>query len=206
MPQSAAVREDIVHEAMRGNSEAFSVIYDAYKRRIYNLCLRMVRDASEAEDLTQDVFIQLFRRISTFRGESAFSTWLHRLAVNIVLMSIRKKRLLTIPFLETNDDDDTHLVKEYGKQDAVLTFALDRVLLERSVRQLPPGYRIVFLLHDVEGYEHQEIAELLGCSIGNCKSQLHKARAKLRRVIVQSTRQEVKREHIPVFASALRAA
>jgi len=175
----------MVKAAQLGNIEAMSWIYDKYRRRIYNLCLRMLRDQADAEDLTQDVFVQLFRKIGTFRGESAFSTWLHRLAVNMVLMSIRSrnaKRYPMIPIESSNDEDDS-LFEELGREDMGLRSSLDRMTINDALESLPPGYRMVFLLHDVHGYEHQEIAEILSCSVGNCKSQLHKARLKMRRLI-----------------------
>jgi RNA polymerase sigma-70 factor (ECF subfamily) len=152
-----------------------------HKRRVYSLCLRMVSNVGEAEDLAQEVFMQLFRKLSTFRGESAFSTWLHRLAVNVVLMHLRKKGLNEISLDEDFDDDTQDLPrKEYGAVDLNLSGAVDRAALEKAIRELPKGYRTIFVLHDVEGYEHNEIAALIGCSIGNSKSQLHKARLKLR--------------------------
>ena len=141
----------------------------------------MTGNTAEAEDLTQEAFLQMFRKIGTFRGESAFSTWLHRLAVNLVLMRLRKKSLLTSSLEETpgSDPDDTR-VREFGSVDLNLTGAADRVALEKAIQALPTGYRMIFHLHDVEGYEHKEIAGIIGCSVGNSKSQLHKARMKLR--------------------------
>jgi RNA polymerase sigma-70 factor (ECF subfamily) len=141
----------------------------------------MIGNAEAAEDLTQDVFFLLFRKIATFRGDSAFSTWLHRLTVNVVLMSVRKKGSPEVSLEEImapKDEDSPN--KDFGSLDQNLAGSIDRVTLERAIEDLPPGYRIIFVLHDVEGYEHIEIAGLLGCSIGNSKSQLHKARTKLR--------------------------
>jgi RNA polymerase sigma-70 factor (ECF subfamily) len=147
----------------------------------YSLCLRMVGNTAEAEDLAQEAFLQLFRKIATFRGESAFSTWLHRLSVNVVLMHLRKKGLTEVSLdemMEPQQEDGPK--KDIGARDNVLAGSIDRVNLERCIESLPPGYRIIFVLHDIEGYEHNEIAEMMGCSIGNSKSQLHKARMKLR--------------------------
>jgi RNA polymerase sigma-70 factor, ECF subfamily len=176
---------EMVRAAQRAEREALTWIYDTYRRRIYNLCYRMIHDGADAEDLMHDVFVQVFRRIETFRGDSAFATWLHRLAVNIVLMEIRSrksKRYQLCPLeLKKEDDEDTY--EQYGFEDGRLRASLDRVVLEAALQELPPGYRLVFLLHDVHGYEHQEIAEILSCSVGNCKSQLHKARVKLRKII-----------------------
>ncbi|MBI2683602.1 MAG: RNA polymerase sigma factor [Acidobacteriales bacterium] len=152
-----------------------------HKRRVYSLCLRMLGNTAEAEDLAQEAFLQLFRKISMFRGESAFSTWLHRLTVNVVLMHLRKKGLNQVSldeYLEPQEDDGPR--RDVGLPDNVLAGSVDRVTLERCVEELPPGYKVFFVLHDVEGYEHNEIADMVGCSIGNSKSQLHKARMKLR--------------------------
>jgi RNA polymerase sigma-70 factor (ECF subfamily) len=142
----------------------------------------MTSNTAEAEDLTQEAFLQLYRKISTFRGESAFSTWLHRLSVNVVLMHLRKKSLPVVSLEETTQggvEDDTPK-KDFGAEDIALAGSIDRLQLQKAVDDLPPGYRKIFVLHDVEGYEHNEIAEIVGCSIGNSKSQLHKARMKLR--------------------------
>ncbi len=172
--------------AAEGNAEAFEILYHRHEKRIYNLCLRMVRNPAEAEDLMQDTFMQFFRKVNTFRGEAALGTWLHRLAVNTVLMHIRKRHLRTEPLeeLETNQDGEYEFVRQFGQQDNALTSAGERLDLLSAIEELPPGYRLIFLLHDVEGYEHCEIAEILGCSVGNSKSQLHKARIKLRRLLL----------------------
>jgi RNA polymerase sigma-70 factor (ECF subfamily) len=140
----------------------------------------MLGNPTEAEDLTQEAFLQLFRKIATFRGESAFSTWLHRLAVNVVLMHLRKKGLNQVSLDETENSQGEPIKRDYGDDDRRLVGSIDRIGLKRAIAELPPGYRTVFILHDVEGYEHNEIAEIMNCSIGNSKSQLHKARLKLR--------------------------
>jgi len=170
--------------AKQGVPGCFETLYAMHKRRVYSLCLRMTQNVQEAEDLTQDAFLQLYRKIASYRGESAFSTWLHRVTINIVLMHFRKKGLIEVSLEETlgsTEDDDQK--REFGSEDKLLAGSIDRVLLERATESLPPGYRITFILHDIEGYEHGEIAELLGCSISNSKSQLHKARLKLREVL-----------------------
>jgi RNA polymerase sigma-70 factor (ECF subfamily) len=140
----------------------------------------MTENTAEAEDLTQEAFLQLFRKISTFRGESAFSTWLHRLAVNVVLMHLRKKGLQQVSLDEVDTSQDEPVKRDYGDDDRRLTRSIDRIGLERAIAGLPLGYRTVFVLHDIEGYEHNEIAEIMQCSVGNSKSQLHKARMRLR--------------------------
>jgi RNA polymerase sigma-70 factor (ECF subfamily) len=143
----------------------------------------MTANTAAAEDLTQEAFLQLFRKIGTFRGESAFSTWLHRMAVNVVLMQLRKKGLAVVPIEESAENEEDLPRKELGAPDAKLTGSVERLQLQRAIEALPPGYRSIFVLHDVEGYEHNEIASMVGCSIGNSKSQLHKARLKLRELL-----------------------
>jgi RNA polymerase sigma-70 factor, ECF subfamily len=172
---------ELIERAKQGDAQAFQHLYDKHKRRVYSLCLRMTSNTAEAEDLTQEAFLQLFRKIGTFRGESAFSTWLHRLSVNVVLMHLRKKSLPQVSLEETTQpgEEDTPK-KDFGAEDLALAGSIDRLQLQRAVNDLPPGYRTIFVLHDVQGYEHNEIAQMVGCSIGNSKSQLHKARMKLR--------------------------
>jgi RNA polymerase sigma-70 factor, ECF subfamily len=172
---------DLIERAKLGDAAAFQGLYDKHKRRIYSLCLRMTANTAEAEDLAQEAFLQLFRKIATFRGESAFSTWLHRLSVNVVLMHLRKKSLPVVSLEETTQGTEEDSPKrDFGADDIALAGSIDRMQLQRAVDNLPPGYRTIFVLHDIEGYEHNEIAKIAGCSIGNSKSQLHKARMKLR--------------------------
>ncbi len=156
----------------------------------------MVGNTAEAEDLTQEAFLQLFRKIHTFRGDSAFSTWLHRLSVNVVLMKLRKKTLPETSLEETTEPDEETggPRKDVGGPDLLLTGSLDRVNLQRAIAQLPPGYRAAFVLHDIQGYEHNEIAEIMGCSIGNSKSQLHKARMRLRELLQETLRDQARQE------------
>jgi RNA polymerase sigma-70 factor, ECF subfamily len=177
---------EAIERAKQGDAAAFEVLYNLHKRRVYSLCLRMTTNTAEAEDLTQEAFLQLFRKIGTFRGESAFSTWLHRMAVNVVLMQLRKKGLQVVPLEDDNEGEEETPKKDYGAQDSVLAGSIDRLQLKNAIDRLPPGYRSIFVLHDVEGFEHNEIAEMVGCSIGNSKSQLHKARMKLRELLKTS--------------------
>jgi RNA polymerase sigma-70 factor, ECF subfamily len=179
----AASDAELIARAQRGDEGAFAALFEAHKRRVYSLCLRMTGDTAEAEDLAQEAFLQLFRKIATFRGESAFSTWLHRLVVNVVLMHLRKKGLQQVSLDEPDASQDEPLKREYGDDDKRLLHSIDRITLSRAIEALPPGYRAVLVLHDVEGYEHNEIAQILNCSVGNSKSQLHKARLKLREVL-----------------------
>jgi RNA polymerase sigma-70 factor (ECF subfamily) len=174
---------ELIERAKLGDAQAFQALYDKHKRRVYSLCLRMTANTAEAEDLTQEAFLQLYRKIGTFRGESAFSTWLHRLSVNVVLMHLRKKSLPVVSLEETTQGEEDTPKKDFGAEDLALAGSIDRLQLQKAVDDLPPGYRTIFVLHDVEGYEHNEIATIVGCSIGNSKSQLHKARMKLRGVL-----------------------
>jgi RNA polymerase sigma-70 factor, ECF subfamily len=180
--QGAELSEaEAIERAKLGDADAFQVLYDKHKRRVYSLCLRMTANTAEAEDLAQEAFLQLYRKIATFRGESAFSTWLHRLSVNVVLMHLRKKSLPVVSLEETTQGtDEDSPKKDFGAEDIALAGSIDRLHLQRAVNDLPPGYRMIFVLHDIQGYEHNEIAGLVGCSIGNSKSPLHKARLKLR--------------------------
>lgn len=173
---------ETIRLAQEGDAAAFERIFQLYVRRVYSLCLRMVRNTCQAEDLTQEVFLQLFRKIHTFRGESTFSTWLHRVSVNVVLMRLRKKNPMEAPLENDYEEEDSN-GKENGARDLVISGTIDRLDLIHAIDELPPGYKETFMLHDVEGYEHHEIAEMLGCTIGNSKSQLHKARLRLRNLL-----------------------
>jgi RNA polymerase sigma-70 factor (ECF subfamily) len=192
MPNLTATQnEDIfteaeaIRQAKDGVSAAFEYLYEAHCRRVYNLCLRMIKNPTEAEDLTQQAFLQLFRKISTFRGESGFSTWLHRVTVNVVLMHLRRKKPTELLAKDLDHDNNLNgeASSERGSSDTSMFGAIERLNLMRAIRKLPTGYKQIFLLHDVIGYEHSEIAGLLGCSTGCSKSQLHKARKRLRMLL-----------------------
>jgi len=172
----------LAQKAAEGDMKAFEQLYERHNRRVYSLCLRMTQNVSEAEDLAQEVFIQLFRKIGSFRGESAFTTWLHRLTVNQVLMHFRKRG---VRMEQTTDDGETPVQIVKGTENPNAMPVVDRIALDNAIKQLPPGYRTVFTLHDIEGHEHEEIARMLGCSVGTSKSQLHKARMKLRGLLRQ---------------------
>jgi RNA polymerase sigma-70 factor (ECF subfamily) len=135
--------------------------------------------------LTQEAFLQLFRKIDTFRGESAFASWLYRLTTNIALMRFRKKKLISTSLDEftTSDEENSGPRKEIGEPDLRLTGLFDRVNLQKAIDQLPEGCKALFILHDVKGYQHNEIAKMLGCSIGTSKSQVHRARKRLRKIL-----------------------
>jgi RNA polymerase sigma-70 factor (ECF subfamily) len=186
---------EAIRKAKDGDAAAFEYLYNLHFRRVYGVCLRMVKNPAEAEDLTQQAFLQLFRKIGTFRGESGFSTWLHRVTVNIVLMHLRRKKpteLLAEDLERTSPNGEGP--REHGSSDTSMLGAIERLNLMRAIRKLPSGYKKLFLLHDVIGYEHGEIAALVGCSTGCSKSQVHKARKRLRRLLLGETNQ---REPLP---------
>jgi len=166
--------------AGKGDMEAFEKLYERHNRRVYSLCLRMTQNTAEAEDLAQEAFIQLFRKIGSFRGESAFTTWLHRLTVNQCLMHFRKR---SVKLEKTTEEGETPVQIVSGTENPNSMPVMDRIALDNALTQLPPGYRTVFVLHDVEGHEHEEIAKMLGVAVGTSKSQLHKARMKLRKIL-----------------------
>ncbi len=189
---------EAIRLAKDGDAIAFEYLYRAHCRRVYGLCLRMIKNPAEAEDLTQLAFLQVFRKIGTFRGDSGFSTWLYRVTANIVLMHLRRKKPTEIPA----EDLDRHSPNgegssDRGSIDTSMLGAIERLNIKRAIRKLPPGYKKLFLLHDVFGYEHNEIARLLGCSTGCSKSQLHKARKRLRRLL--------QRDQVPAEAAIVRA-
>lgn len=179
---SQASDYELAQKATGGDMGAFEQLYERHNRRVYSLCLRMTSNTAEAEDLTQEVFIQLFRKMGSFRGDSAFTTWLHRMTVNQVLMHFRKRG---VRMEQTTDDGETPVQVVTGTENPNQMPVVDRIALDAAVAQLPPGYRTVFVLHDVEGHEHEEIARMLKCSVGTSKSQLHKARMKLRGLLRQ---------------------
>lgn len=150
----------------------------------------MTRNPSEADDLTQDVFIQVFRKLRTFRGESALSTWLHRVAVTTALMHFRKRDLRQVSLDGPVENGDGSATKwEPGHYDDRLREAIDRIAIIRALETLPSGYRTVFELHEIQGYGHREIACILCCSVGNSKSQLHKAKQRMRECLTQQLQQ-----------------
>jgi RNA polymerase sigma-70 factor (ECF subfamily) len=183
---------DLIRRAQRGDAEAFASLFHAHKMRIYSLCLRMTNNTAEAEDLAQEAFLQVFRKLATFRAESAFSTWVHRIAVNTVLMHFRKKSPCRVSLEETYCDqrDSKPMRREYGTRDGRLETSITRVALTRAISELPEGYRVIFILHEVDGYQHREIAELLGCSVGTSKSQLHKAKLRIRELLTSTVQAE----------------
>ncbi len=171
---------ELTQASSKGDMIAFEEVYNRHHRRVYAICLRMLKNTNEAEDLTQDVFIQLHRKIGSFRGDSAFTTWLHRLTVNQVLMHFRKR---TVKFEKTTEEGETPEQIVAGSEKPSKMPVVDKIALDYAIRQLPKGYKSVFMLHDIQGFEHEEVARILGCSVGTSKSQLHKARLKLRKLL-----------------------
>ena len=194
----------LVQRAQEGDGQAFGTLFELHKKRVYSVCLLMTKDVAEAEDLTQEAFLQVFRTISTFRGDSAFSTWLYRIAVNTVLMKLRRRKSRAVLSLsEPVSPDSPSLSHDLGTCDSRLTSAIDRIALLRAIETLPQGCRTIFALHEIEGYQHHEIAALLRCSVGNSKSQLHKAKLKMRDSLFPKRR--ILRRHTAVTQDAIRS-
>jgi len=179
---------DAIRRAQRGDARAFERLYQLHCRRVYALCLRMAGNPTEAEDLTQEAFLTVLRKIRTFRGESAFSTWLHRITVNLVLMRFRRKTPLESSPENTvePESDRGGPPEELGGPDFQLAGSIDRVNLERAIERLSPHHKLVVELHDIQGYKHREIAKIMDWSIGNSKAQLHRARRRLRELLQEN--------------------
>jgi RNA polymerase sigma-70 factor (ECF subfamily) len=174
-------QSDAVSRAQVGDEDAFSELYAKNKKHVFSICLRMVRDFSLAEDLTQDTFLQVHRKLASFRGDAVFSTWLHRLAVNTVLMHLRKRALAVVSLDHLMESvPEERAGRSFGTRDLTQAGVIDRLAIEGAIETMAPGYRIVFLLHDIHGFDHGEIASMLECTCGNTKSQLHKARRAMR--------------------------
>lgn len=167
----------IVNEARSGNHNAFEELYKKNVNRIYAICLRLIADRKRAEELTQDVFVRAWENLNTFRGESLFSTWLYRLAVNVVLVDIRSAKRRSLRFLKLSDVFKFNKKHEHNPQNSID--------LEKAIAGLPEKARMIFVLHDVEGYKHEEISGMLGIAEGTTKAQLHRARKLLREVLIK---------------------
>jgi len=172
------VREpgDVVQRACRGDTRAFEQLYRDNVGRVYALCQRMTRDRTRAEELTQEAFVRAWEKLNSFRGDAAFSTWMHRLTVNLVLTDQRSRA-------RRNDRvtlaDESGLPDTPGRNEAPGA----RVDLEQAIAALPEGARHVFVLYEIEGYRHEEIAEMMGIASGTTKAQLHRARRLLREAL-----------------------
>ena len=178
-PQEASPHiPDIVRRSQAGDVKAFEELYREHEGRVFAVCLRMIANTSRAEELTQDVFVRVWEMLGTFRGESAFSSWLHRVAVNVVLVNIRsqqryQQRVTTVDDLESYDRENS------------LSRPGESIDLETAMTRLPKQARAIFVLHDIEGYRHEEIAKSMGLAVGTTKAQLHRARKLLREVLEQ---------------------
>ncbi len=184
LPEAKAIRL-----AQRGDAGAFELLYQLHSGRVFALCMRMLKNPTEAEDSTQEVFLHVFRKIHLFRGDAAFSTWLHRVAINTVLMHLRRKTVAKTSLEEITENDEERGLsgRELGGPDLRLEGYVDREALEKAIAQLPPRCKLMFVLYDIQGYAHGEIAKIAGCSVGNAKSQLHKARTRLRALLRKDT-------------------
>ena len=165
-----------VRRAQQGDVAAFEQLYRENLGRVYALCMRLCGDPGRAEELTQDVFVRAWEKIGSFEGKSAFSTWLHRLAVNVVLGDRRSEKVRVAKVMVTDDLESYETPSRSHDP-------YDAIDLERAIAALPPGARAVLVLHDVEGYKHEEIAEMQGTAVGTCKAQLHRARKLLREML-----------------------
>lgn len=171
----------LARRAAAGDETAFERLYHAHSGRVFALCMRMSGSRQRATELTQDVFVHIWQRLGTFRGESALASWIHRLTVNFVLSSVRAERRRQEHEISEEESDGAQLKGDAGWPPvngaiARPKSAEDAIDLERAIAALPPGARTVFVLHDVEGYRHDEIAQMTGTAEGTCRAQLHRAR------------------------------
>ncbi len=176
MTNATVTEEELVDRAKKGDVGAFEALYRANSGRVYGLCLRMTGNVAEAEDLVQEAFVRAWQKLNLFRGESAFSTWLHRLTVNLALTN-RRSHARRVARVTVTDD-----LAPYERETAAPQAGL-RADLEQAIASLPEGARRVFVLHDVEGYRHAEIASIMGLAVGTTKAQLHRARRLLREAL-----------------------
>lgn len=175
------IDSEIVRLANAGSEEAWRTIYGWHQPKVFALMMRMTGSTTEAEDLTQDAFLQVFRKLAGFRGESRLSTWIYRVAVNVALMRFRRQKHSYVSIDAMLEDSAINREPPVLQtEDRRLKHTVDRIALTRAIAELPTGYRTVFVLHEVEGYQHEEIAEILSRSVGLSKSQLHKSKHNLR--------------------------
>jgi RNA polymerase sigma-70 factor (ECF subfamily) len=175
---------ELANRLKRGDLSAFDEVYRHHGTKIYNLAFRMLGDAADAEDAMQEAFLQAFRKIGGFKGESSLGTWLYRLAMNLTLDRIRSRSSRND---RLTDPLDAPAAEQPSVSDPGVELVVSRLDLERAIARLPEGYRAVFLLHDVEGFDHKEVGTILGISEGTSKSQVHKARLKLRRLLAPAS-------------------
>ncbi len=170
-----------IAKCVAGDPLGFEALYHRHKRQVYTLCHRIVNSADVAEKLTYEAFMQAFRTISSFGGEMAFSAWLIRLTLSLILNYLQNKTQAEVALNEPKQEDTQE--KQPGEEGVHLIRSLDRVTLEESSTALPQVYKIVLILHDIEGFQHNEIAEMMNSSVADSKAQLHKARMKLRLIL-----------------------
>jgi RNA polymerase sigma-70 factor (ECF subfamily) len=173
----------LIARALRGDTEALQTLVESNHKQVYALCLRMTRSVPDAEDLTQDAFVHVLSKLRTFRGKSALSTWIYRIATNTTLMHFRKNQRYTASLDTPRENENGEMVYEVSQTDRQLKSAVNRLALTRALDDLPAGCRNILVMHDVEGYAHREIARSLRCATGTSKSQLHKARRKMREAL-----------------------
>jgi RNA polymerase sigma-70 factor (ECF subfamily) len=184
----AAREAELLARAQQGEEQAFEALFYAYRRCVYSLCVRMTRSVPEAEDLTQEAFLKVFRKITTFRGDSTFSTWLHRIVINAVLTYLRNKRFEPVSVGEVDSGERRGGQGPFRRQRSVEQ-QTDHVALHEAIASLPLHHRAVFVLHEVEGREHREIARMVDCSIARSRSLLHDARRRLRKRLTRERRE-----------------
>jgi RNA polymerase sigma-70 factor (ECF subfamily) len=181
LASSIKLEAEAIKLAQQGDAQAFETLYGLHNRRVFAMCRRMSDSQEEADDLTQEVFLLVFRKIAGFRGQSTFSTWLYRVTSNTVMMRLRKKKVSAVSLQQLLEPQDAQMAPaDFGRRDVQLAGVIDRVHLQRAMESLPAKCRNVFELFDIAGYGHHEIAAMNGCSVGASKSQLHQARLKLR--------------------------
>lgn len=178
--RARAIEPELSVARMRDGMSGYGELYRRYYRTVFSICLRMTGDVRDSEDLAQEVFLLVVRKLGTFRGEASFATWLHRLTVNAVLGHFRRRRGRREDSLDSRVG--VALDKVCRDRCRALT-EVDRIALSAAIEALPRGYRMTLLLHDPEGYEHREIAAIVGCGVGTSKSQLHKARRRVRQLL-----------------------
>jgi RNA polymerase sigma-70 factor (ECF subfamily) len=171
IPTTEPDEQPLLDRARAGDLDAFESIYRANAPRVFALCLRMTADRQRAQELTQDVFVRVWEALPSFRGDAALTSWLHRIAVNVVLMDVRSDRRRQARVTLAED-----LEPGQGEGFAAPVDVEQGIDLERAIAKLPPGARRVFVLHDIEGYRHEEIARLTGTAEGTLRAQLHRAR------------------------------
>ena len=173
--------EELARLAADGDAAAFDEIYSRHRRFVYCLAVRMTGNQADAEDLTQESFVSVLRRVGSFRGEASFTTWLYRLVINQVNMHFRYRK--SRPEIQTSDGEIPEHWPRGVRRTDLAEQLIDRLAIEKAVRMLPPGYRAAFILHDIEGYKHEEAARLSAHTASTSKSQLHRARASLRAML-----------------------